>query len=261
MAQQNPAALLDEEDVIDFKSVIPFYYQLQQCLEAKIKSGLWQSGQKLPSEKNLCEHFGVSRTVVRQALNALLSNNLIETQKGRGSFVSTPKHTWQLMQNLSGFQENTVAQGQAIRTEVLALEVIPASGEIAEYLQLEAGELVTMLKRLRFVDEEPIVVVTTYIPEKLCPNLVAEDFTEASLYELLATKFNLVIAEGIRTIEAVNATSDLSALLQLEEGAALSLLKSVGWLLDGTLLEYYVAWHRGDRSRFQVRLVADTGGL
>ena len=258
--KQNRATLL-QEDAIDFKSAIPFYYQLQQCLEAKIKSGLWPSGQKLPSEKNLCEHFGVSRTVVRQALNELLSNNLIETQKGRGSFVATPKHTWQLMQTLSGFQENTVAQGQAIRTQVLAMELVPASGEIAEYLQLAVGELVTMLKRLRFVDGEPIVVVTTYIPEKLCPNLVAEDFGEVSLYTLLATKFNLAIAEGIRTIEAVNATPELAELLQLEEGAALSLLRSVGWLEDGTPLEYYVAWHRGDRSRFQVRLVADKGGL
>lgn len=252
--------VLTAEDRIDLSSPIPFYYQLQQHLEANITEARWKPGQKLPSEKNLCDHFQISRTVVRQALNELASNNLIETQKGRGSFVSTPKHTWQLMQTLSGFQENTVAQGQTIKTQVLALEVIPASGDIAESLQLAEGVPVTMLKRLRFVDDEPIVVVTTYIPEKLCPGLVEEDFTDKSLYEHLATKFNLSIAEGIRTIEAVNATPDLSAALQLEEGAALSLLKSVGWLADGTPLEYYVAWHRGDRSRFQVRIIANKRG-
>ena len=253
--------ILQADDRIDLSSAIPFYYQLQQHLEAKINAGIWEAGCKLPSEKSLCDHFGVSRTVVRQALNGLASNNLIETQKGRGSFVATPKHTWQLMQSLSGFQENTVAQGQTIRTQVLALEVVPATGEIAEYLKLDVGTPVTMLKRLRFVDEEPIVVVTTYLPESLCPNLVEEDFTHRSLYDLLAANYDLVISEGIRSIEAINASAELAEQLQLEDGAALSLLKSIGWLADGTPLEYYVAWHRGDRSRFQVRLVANKRGM
>ena len=259
--QNQIAAELHPNDSIDFNSAIPFYYQLQQKLEVRINSGEWEPGQKLPSESNLCDHFGVSRTVVRQALNGLASNNLIETQKGRGSFVATPKHTWQLMQSLSGFQENTIAQGQTIRTQVLALEIVSATGEIGEYLKLDVGAPVIMLKRLRFVDEEPIVVVTTYLPESLCPNLVDEDFTRQSLYDVLAAKYDLVISEGIRSIEAVNASAELAEQLQLEDGAALSLLKSIGWLEDGTPLEYYVAWHRGDRSRFQVRLVADRKGF
>ena len=258
---QQAERMLQADDTIDFGSAIPYYYQLHQLLEVKISSGLWTPGRKLPSEKNLCAHFGVSRTVVRQALNELASGGLIETQKGKGSFVSAPKHTWRLMQSLSGFNEDTIARGQTIQTQVLALELLPASGEIAENLQLAAGAPVTMLKRLRFVAGEPIVVVTTYIPEALCPGLVDEQFTDASLYELLATRFDLAIAEGMRTIESVNATADVANLLQVKEGAALSLLKSIGWLSDGTPLEYYVAWHRGDRSRFRVHLVADKGGL
>ena len=258
--QIKTVAQLHEDDTIDFGSPIPFYYQLQQKLEARISSGEWEAGQKLPSESKLCEHFGVSRTVVRQALNGLASNSLIETIKGKGSFVSSPKHVWRLMQSLKGFNEDTIARGQTIQTQVLELAVIPATGEVAENLKLAEGSPVTMLKRLRFVDQEPIVVVTTYIPEKICPGLVDESFSNASLYELLATKFNLAIAEGARSIESVNATPELAASLQIKDGAALSLLKSIGWLADGTPLEYYVAWHRGDRSRFQVRLVTDTKG-
>jgi GntR family transcriptional regulator len=255
--QEKPEQIdLRDEDVIDFNSAIPYYYQLQKYLESRIRSGVWEPGQRLPSEKDLCEHFGVSRTVVRQALNELTSDNLVETHKGKGSFVAAPKYAWRLMQSLSGFYENAVAAGQSVRTRVLEMEIAPASGEIAEYLRLEPGAPVTMLKRLRFVDGEPIVVVTTYISEDLCPGLIEESFTDASLYRILATKYRLSIAEGIRTIESVNATPDLAELLQVEKGAALSLLKSIGWLSDGTPLEYYVAWHRGDRSRFQVRLVA-----
>jgi GntR family transcriptional regulator len=248
--------IISDEDSIDFNSVIPYYYQLSQHLESRIRSGLWKPGQKLPSEKELGDHFGVSRTVVRQALSELISDNLIETRKGKGSFVSAAKHAWHLMQDLSGFYQDAVASGQTVRTEVLELELVPASSEIAEYLRLEAGAPVTMLKRLRFLDGEPLLVVTTYISEQLCPGLANHDFTDSSLYELLETEYGLSIAEGIRTIESVNASPELAQLLQIKKGAALSVLRSIGWLSDGTPLEYYVAWHRGDRSRFQVRLVA-----
>jgi len=247
---------LGARDVIDFNSAIPFYYQLQIHIEDKIKSGSWKPGQKLPSEKSLCEHFNISRTVVRQTLSELASDNLIKTIKGKGSFVSSQKQAWHLMQSLQGFYEDAVDRGQVVRTEVLEQEDIPITGEIAEYLELEPGEMVTKMKRLRFADGEPIVVVTTYIPKKLCPNLVNVDFRDISLYAYLRENCGLVIAEGTRTIESVNATEDLARLLQVKKGAALSLLRSIGWISDGTPLEYYIAWHRGDRSKFQVRLVA-----
>jgi GntR family transcriptional regulator len=249
--------VLSDQAVIDFESAIPFYYQIQLYIQEHINSEEWVSGQKLPSEKELCDHFNVSRTVVRQALGGLESDNLIETIKGKGSFVNPKKHAWQLMQSLQGFYENAVASGQTIKTKVLELEDIPAPTEIAEFLKLESGERVTKMKRLRFADDEPILVVTTYIPKKICPDLVNVDFSDKSLYVYLRESCGLVIAEGIRTIESVNASEELSNLLQIEDGAALSLLRSIGWTSDGTPLEYYVAWHRGDRSRFQVRLVAD----
>jgi GntR family transcriptional regulator len=250
--------VLSDQDVIDFESAIPFYYQLQLYLQEKIKSEEWKSGQKLPSEMSLCDHFNVSRTVVRQALGELASDNLIETVKGKGSFVGSKKHAWHLMQSLQGFYEDAVERGQKVKTRVLELEDLPATSDVAEFLGLKRGEIVTKMKRLRYADDEPLVVVTTYIPKKLCPDLVKEDFSDRSLYAYMHERYNLQIAEGTRTIESVNASEELADLLEVEPGAALSLLRSIGWLSDGTPLEYYVAWHRGDKSRFQVRLVSAT---
>ncbi|KAA3660980.1 MAG: GntR family transcriptional regulator [Chloroflexi bacterium] len=248
--------VLSDESAIDVSSAIPFYYQLQTILEEKIQSGEWKVGQKLPSEKDFCEHFNVSRTVVRKTLSNLASENLIHTMKGKGSFVKPKQHGWHLMQSLQGFYSDVVGKGQVVNTEVLELSDIPASGEIAEYLQLKPGEIVTIMKRLRFLDGEPILVVTTYIPKKLSPDLVNVDFRNRSLYAYLREENGLVIAEGTRTIESINATKELAEQLQVEDRAALSLLKSLGWTKDGTPLEYYVAWHRGDRSQFRVRLVS-----
>jgi len=248
--------VLSDENAINTKSAVPFYYQLQLYIEDKIKNNHWQPGQKLPSEKELCDHFNVSRTVVRRTLSELASDNLVETIKGKGSFISSKKFAWHLMQSLQGFYDDAVESGQDVFTNVLELVDVPATGEIAEYLQLQPGEIVTKMRRLRFADGEPIVVVTTYVPKYLCPNMVNVDFRHESLYRYMREEYGLVIAEGTRTIESINATEELANLLQVEAGAALSLLKSVGWTKEGTPLEFYVAWHRGDRSRFQVRLVA-----
>jgi GntR family transcriptional regulator len=133
--------------------------------------------------------------------------------------------------------------------------VVKASGEVASALELDEGEPVIMLNRLRFINGVPTVIVVTYIPERLCPELVREDLTDKSLYDVLADKYDLVIAEGYRTIEAVSATRDEAKLLGVEKGSPLLLLKSVGFLEDGTPLEYFTALHRADRTRFQVRLV------
>jgi GntR family transcriptional regulator len=247
--------VLTDTDVIDFKSVIPYYYQLQEHLMSKIRSGDWKPGQKLPSEHELCTHFEVSRTVVRQALNGLASEDLIITHKGKGSFVAAPKIAWKMMQSLSGFYDDAVASEKSISTQVLDLKVIPAEDEVAQFLHLAEGTPVIMLKRLRYLDGEPVVLTVTHIPERLCPELVNEDFTDQSLYRILASKYGFVLSEGIRTIESINAPQSLARLLGVDTGAALILLKSVGSLRDGTPLEYFIAWHRGDRSRFQVRLI------
>jgi len=256
--QEKPIRNLLDDDVIDFNSAIPYYYQLQQYLEEKIRSNVWQPGQKLPSEKELCEHFGVSRTVVRQALDELASRNLIVTNKGRGSFVEPQKNALQLMQTLTGFYDDAVSRGLSVFTKVLQLEVQSADEEIAGFLEIPINSRVIFLRRLRYINGEPVVLVNTYIPESLCPGLVNEDLSDKSLYHTLSEKYGLRIAEGLRTIESVNASHPMAKQLGVPDGTALILLKSITRLSDKTPLEYYISWHRGDRSHFQVRLVADS---
>jgi GntR family transcriptional regulator len=250
--------LFDGKGVIQRDSPVPYYYQLVQYIEKKIKTHEWKPGQVLPSEQEFCEHLDVSRTVVRQAMTTLANEGLVNKQNGKRSSVGHPKYTGGLMQDLRGFHEDALAKGQRPSTRVLELKVIPANGDVAEALRLKEGEPVIMLNRLRFLDGEPTVLVVTHIPERMCPSLVGEDLASRSLYEVLATKYNLVITKGFRTIEAVSATRQEARLLGVKAGSPLLLLKSIGLLEDGTPLEYFIARHRGDRSKFQVRLVRNT---
>ena len=156
---------------IDFDSPIPFYLQLLDILRDIINQGEWQLGEQLPGEHSLCETYEVSRTVVRQALRELELEGLIYRRKGKGSFVAEPKISGGLAQKLTGFYQDMEERGTRPISQVLKQAVVPASAKVAQELKIDLGTPVVELQRLRFVENEPIVLVTSYLPHKLCPGL------------------------------------------------------------------------------------------
>ena len=237
------------------ESPVPLYYQVATYVQQKIASREWPPGHELPSEGEFCRTFGVSRTVVRQAISSLVANDLITKHDGKRSTVAHPKFEVGLMQSLCGFHEDAVASGQKPAAKVLGLGVQPATREVALALNLREGDAAIVLRRLRYLDGEPEGVEVTWLPESLCPALVHEDFSSHSLYELLEHTCCLVLASGYRTIEAVSAGQDCAELLGIQPGRPVLLLKGIGYLADGRPFEYFEARHRGDRSKFRVRVV------
>jgi GntR family transcriptional regulator len=250
-------SFFDTPGIVKHASPMPYYFQLSSYVEQKIKAKELMPGSLLPSEQEICQRLGISRTVVRQAMADLERKGLVSKQSGKRTAIAHPKYDGSLMQNLRGFYEDAVSKGQKPTTRVLDLRVEPAEGEVVEALKLEEGEPVIMINRLRFLDGEPEVLVVTYISESKCPGLVSEDLTNQSLYELLARKYGLIIAQGYRTVEAIALDPVAAKLLSLRPKSPALLLKSVGLLDSGEPLEYFVAKHRGDRSKFHINLVRD----
>jgi len=240
---------------IDRQSYIPLYVQVKESLKDLIDGGGGLPGEQLPGEPELCRLFDVSRTVIRQALRDLELEGLIIRAKGKGTFVAEPKLREGLFGELTGFYDDMAGKGRPPVSRMLTQEIVPATPKIAGYLRLRAGTAVVHIDRLRFVDGEPIVLVATYLPAARCPGLENVDFSRRSLYEYLATTYGLVIVRGRRTLEAVPAGKYEADLLQVKKGAPLILLDSVSYLADGAPIEYYRAFHRGDRSRFEVELL------
>ncbi len=240
---------------IDRTNYVPFYIQVMDALKEAIEEGSYAPGDQLPGEPELCRLFDVSRTVIRQAFKELEFEGLIVREKGKGTFIAEPKIEESLFQELTGFYQDMTAKGHRLVSEVLKQEVIPAGKKIASFLQIEANTPVIQIDRLRFVDDEPIVLVTTYLPYSLCPALTDVDLRSQSLYSFLEKEYGIVLERGHRTLEAVPAKEYEAELLQVSKGAPLILLHSVSFLADGTPIEYYHALHRGDRSRFEVELI------
>jgi len=240
---------------IDFDSPVPYYAQLLDLLRGQIRQGVWQRGEQLPGEHTLCATYGVSRSVVRQALGEMESDGLIVRRKGKGAFVAEPKIVESLAQRLTGFHQDMRERGLHPVSIVLVQERIPASSLVARHLEITPGTAVVHLRRLRYINDEPIVLVSSYLPASLCPQLATEDFREQSLYEYLEHNCGVVIARGRRRIEAVAACQEEAEYLGLQVGDPLILLDSVSYAEDDTPIEYYRASHRGDRSQFEVELV------
>jgi len=246
---------------IEFGSAIPYYVQLIELLKEQIIMHSWKPGDQIPGEFELCMTYGISRTVVRQALQELELNGWIVRRKGKGTFIAESKINESLAQKLTGFYQDMKERGLDQITRVLHQQVIPASEKVAQYLEIPLDTTVIDIKRLRFINNEPIILVTTYIPANLCPQLAKTDLTNRSLYECLEQEFGLSIARGRRFIEAVAANEEEAKLLQVERGAPLILLDSISYLENGTPLEYFHALHRGDRSRFEIELIRTRVGI
>ncbi len=240
---------------IDRASYIPFYIQVMDALREAIGDGDLGPGDQLPGEPELCRIFDVSRTVIRQALKELELEGLILREKGRGTFVAEPKIEEGLFQELTGFHHDMTTRGYRPVSKVLKQEIVPAPKKVAAYLGLDPDTPVIQIDRLRFVDGEPIVLVTTYLPYALFPALVEVDLRDQSLYAYLESAYGISIERGHRTLEAILANEYEAELLQVAKGAPLILLDSISFLADGTPIEYYHALHRGDRSRFEVELI------
>ena len=241
---------------VDHSSPLPFYEQVKEALRAQIEQGEWKPGDQLPGELELCDLFAVSRTVVRQALTELAYDGLIVKHKGKGTFVAEPKITEALVQKLTGFYQDMTERGTPPVSRILKQERVPAGVKVARALRLEPGDPVIELERLRFVQDEPIALVTTFLPFERCAPILQIDLTRQSLYTVMERECGIVIARGERTMEAVGANQREAELLEVEQGSPLMLIDSVSFDAAGAPVEYYHALHRGDRSRFVAEVVA-----
>ena len=235
---------------------LPLHGQLRHAISEMISRRALRRGDLLPSEPQLCEDFGVSRTVVRQALAELENEGMVRRVKGKGTFVGHPKTSERLVHTLMGLYEDVQERGGEVRSEVLQRERVPASAEIAEKLDVEVGTDVVFLRRMRFVDEEPWALSVAWLPEAAGVHTFSADMTRVSLYQLLE-RHGFLGATGWRSVEAVLADNESAIHLQLPVGSPLLKLKSVRRDDRGVPIEYFEALHRGDHSRFEFELTQD----
>ncbi|MHB9144353.1 MAG: GntR family transcriptional regulator [Symbiobacteriia bacterium] len=238
---------------------VPLYTQLKERVWEMVDSGQLKPGDQVPSERELCERYGISRMTCRQALNDLVTEGVLYRVQGRGTFVANPKVTQGLLK-LTGFTEDMLARGLVPETRVVSAEVVPASKKLAAYLDLPLGEHVVRLERIRSAGGQPMCLEQGHLPASRVPGLEQRRDLEGSLYHLLADVYDLRLARANETLEAVAARERTGEILEVAVGSPLLLLERVTWEADGRPIEYVRSFYRGDRYRFQTELVRREGG-
>lgn len=232
----------------------PYYAQLAEILRDRIAQGAFAPGDPLPAESELCSAYALSRTVVRQALDELVAEGLVQKERGRGTFVSKPKIADLVVQELRGFSEEMGARAHSVGTRILRQEIALAPQEVASGLGLGKGAKVVHLTRVRTTNGEPIVKVDTYLPLPRFKRLASIDLTQRSLYETLAHDHDIRPSGGWRRIEAAVASRELADALGVDIGSPMLELTAVTTDEAGAPYEFFRAYYRGDRTSFEVRV-------
>jgi GntR family transcriptional regulator len=238
--------------MLDEKLPISLYYQLKNIFISYIKSGDWPTNFKIPTERQLCETFNVSRITVRQALKELEDEGYMYRKQGKGTFITTPKFVQRLSKFYS-FSDEIKKMGSVPLTKIISFDLLTVDKAISEKLKVEAGERIFTIKRLRLANDEPFAMETSYIPFKFAENLTEKFVSELGLYNTLKEKCNLRPEEAVETFEAVLVDHENAELLKVpRRSAALHLERITS--AQGRIVEYCVSTIRGDKYKYIVNL-------
>ena len=227
-------------------SKLPFYHQLYEILRNNIVEGKWQPGDMLPPESELIEQYQVSRITVRQALEALVNDGLIYRQRGRGTFVAHP-NVEQGLSRIISFTDDMRQRGFEPGTEVMFADLIPAPRDIAQKLNIEPGEELVKLERLRLADGEPMSVEESHLVHRYCPGVLKGDYASSPLREVLARNYNIHWAYAKQVIRAIPASRNLAEKLSVSARSALLCIERVSYSQQDEPVEFLRLYHRGDR--------------
>ncbi|WP_282946261.1 GntR family transcriptional regulator [Cellulomonas endometrii] len=208
-------------------------------------------GDAIPSERTLCERFGVSRMTVRQAVDALVSEGVLVREQGRGTFVAPQPMDFEM--RLTTFGEEMRRRGMRPETRVLGTRTVPATPEAADALGTDVGAPLHHLSRVRYADGSPMSIEQHWLPVALLPGLFA-DGAPPSLHDALRAA-GLDPSWGEETLTASEASDEEAALLDLRASRAV-LRATRRTFSSDTPCMYSRACYRGDRYSVWVPLSA-----
>lgn len=234
---------------IDRQAKAPLYLQLAAILREYVSGRAAQSS-PIPSEREIAARFGLARMTVRQAIDSLVSAEVLDRVVGLGTFVHRPKVDLQV--KLTSYSEEMQRRGMVPDAKVLDFELVPAGASIARELQLHEGQLVVRFRRLLLADGEPMSVDENFIPGYRVPG-ITDDPPPTSLYNVLGERYGLVMEWGEDMIEAAAAAPAIARQLKVENGAPLLKIQRHAFV-SGIVVDYSVSYYRADRYKLWVPL-------
>lgn len=196
-----------------------------------------KEGDKLPSERELCEKLNVQRLTLRSGLRILLQEGIIVSKQRSGYYVNKPR----VEKNVFHLESTTLSifeQGLKIKNKLLTLEEKEIDKQLSAKLKLPLGTKVYRMVRLRFVDDEPISLDTNYMPIEYAPGIKQHDLESRALYEILETEYDIYVDHSEQEILVCEADEDVAEILGVEPATQLVLQQGLAYDSDDRQIEY-----------------------
>jgi GntR family transcriptional regulator len=240
----------------------PMWSQIADRLRTALERHEFAPGDKLPSEADLNQTFGVSRSTARAALDKLEAEGRITRRSGKGSIVLAERVD-QPLNRLSSFAEDMRARGLEPGYVTRAIKIVAAPPEVAIYLNIETQTPLGMVDRLLLANNiviglsvswlSPLIVSVDALPTRT-------DMDAGSLYQWIEQRCGYRVAGGKEFIEALNADEQIAGSLDVPPRAAILLARRIARSQDGQPIEYATLYYRPDRYRFQIELARPLPG-
>jgi GntR family transcriptional regulator len=238
---------------IDHRSKQPLYQQIEQNLRELVVRGQLPLGQALPPETELAGLYRVNRLTIRRAVDELVRQRWLVRRRGVGTFVTRPAIAAIAPAKFS-FTEEMLAIGRRPSSRPINQVSIPANQEVAWRLEIQEGDPVIELTRVRLADEEPLLLETSYLPHSRFPQLDREPLpADGSLYAYLQEEYGVSVTGMDQTLKPVLLTPEQAAHLEVQAGAPAIVSEIVAYSSTGEPVEYSWSVASGDKCEFYFR--------
>ena len=228
---------------------VPRYVDLRRTIESSILSGALKPGDRIPSEAELVDRYGVSRMTVNKALSALAAAGLILRRRGAGSFVASPASQETILE-IHDIQAEVQAAGHRYRHEVLQQTVRRATAEDRARLGLAGQGKVLVIRVRHFADLHPFVVEDRTINLTAVPEAASAPFDTVPPGTWLLKRIPWTEAE--HRIRAVPASKEVAALLEMPQDAPCLVIERTTWRSGAPVTSVHLTYP-GDRHQLTAR--------
>lgn len=228
----------------------PQYLLIKAQLQARIQSGALKSGDKLPSERELCAIFNTTRVTIRESLAQLESSGAIYRSERRGWFV-TPERLWLDPTQNTNFHKLCLEQGRQPKTKLLEGKVVTVPVDAMTPLQLQPFEQIYLLTRLRYADDRPVCYSENHCLPARVPELLSHDLND-SLTEVYEQQYDLIYTSMHLSFYPTAMPPQAASALGVAVGRPALLLQRLNYDQHGRILDYDVEYWRHDSLRIEV---------
>jgi GntR family transcriptional regulator len=238
----------------NYRRKIPKHIQIQHWLRAMIDKAEIKRGDKLPTESELSQMFGVNRMTVRKAMDSLVVDSMVIRQPGKGTFLVSekPKNLIYTLKNITSFDNDMQSSGIRPTYQAVEVKVVQADGKVSTMLKLKNDKRAVYSLRVLHADDEPVLIEKSYLPYFKFKDLLDSDFT-ATLYQSITETFDITLDHATQCLTAELCGEEETRIFGLPEPCPCMKMETVLHDAHNSPVEALFACYRGDKYKFRFK--------